>query len=70
MALYYFHVETDGTVRDTIGSEHESLQAAKCRAVKMMSEVLCKQPHIYWDANCYRTTITDADNLILVTVEI
>jgi hypothetical protein len=69
MAKYFFHLTTSHETHDDEGTELDSLQKARCYAVKMIADVLCNSPEEYWEAEVYRVTVTDESRLILFTVE-
>lgn len=70
MSRYYFHLTHSTEVRDEMGEDLGSLQEAKCRAVKIMSQDLCDTPQKFWDGEVYRVTVTDAQGLQLFSVEL
>jgi hypothetical protein len=69
MERYFFHLTSSHDIRDDEGSDHASIDAAKCHAVKLIADVLCKTPEDYWIAELYRVTVSDVKHLILFTVE-
>jgi hypothetical protein len=66
---YFFHLTTSHDRPDNDGTELDSLDAARCHAVQLIADVLCKTPGEYWKAETYRVTVTDETRLILFTVE-
>lgn len=70
MSKYFFHLTSSHDTPDDEGVDLESLEAARCHAVKMIADVLCDTPGEYWKAELYRVTVTDESRLILFTVEV
>jgi hypothetical protein len=69
MSRYFFHLTSSYDTPDDTGAELDSLDAARCHAVKLIADVLCGSPGEYWKAEIYRVTVTDESRLILFTVE-
>ncbi len=63
-----FHLMHDVEVRDGAGVELDDLHAARRHAVKLIAEVLCKEPEQIWKSDVYRVTIGERD-LLLLSVE-
>lgn len=70
MSRFFFHLSSTFDVPDNEGVELDSLEDARCYAVKMIAEVLCTSPERYWEAETYRVTAADERGLTLFTVEI
>jgi hypothetical protein len=69
MPRFYFHLENTVTpVRDTVGAELDSVEAAKCHAVTIIAEALCEHPKGFWEAETYQITVTDEYGLTLFMV--
>jgi len=69
MAKYHFHLTHSEECRDESCVDLETLQAAKCHAVKMISDDLCDAPQKFWDSNVYRVLTTNEEGLHLFSVE-
>ena len=69
MERFFFHLTSTHDTPDLEGAELADLEAARCHAVTMIADVLCKNPRAYWEAEIYRVTVTDHNRLILFTVE-
>ena len=69
MPRYFFHLEHVRIVKDTKGSEHPDLDAAKLHAVKMLAGALADEPQAFWDADVFRMTVSDPDGLALFAIE-
>ena len=69
MARFFFHLTHKAKVRDEAGVELDSLHEAKCHAVKMIADVLCKEPEKLWEADVYSVEASNADGLMLFNVE-
>ena len=69
MSLFYFSLTSGHKNQDTEGTDLASLAMARCHAVKMIADVLCESPEMYWEHECYRVTVTDETGLTLFTVE-
>ncbi|UUR07200.1 DUF6894 family protein [Sphingomonas glaciei] len=69
MSRYHFHLSSGHETRDEEGTDLDSLQEARCYAVRMIAEVLCTSPERYWDSDCYRITVADDTGLTLFMVE-
>ena len=69
MPKFYFHLTHDLEVRDHAGVELEDLHSAKCHAVKMIADTLCEQPEKFWKHDTYRVSVADAQDLLLLSVE-
>ena len=70
MSRFFFHLSTTHDIPDNEGVELDSLDEARCYAVRMIAEVLCTSPERYWETETYRVTAADARGLTLFTVEI
>jgi hypothetical protein len=69
MPRFHFHLMHDVEVRDEAGVELDDLHAAKCHAVKLIADVLCKEPEQFWKSDIYRVSIADERGLLLLSVE-
>jgi hypothetical protein len=69
MPRYFFHLTSGHENLDVDGTDLKSLPMARCHAVKMIAEVLCGSPEMYWEHECYRVTVADETGLTLFTVE-
>lgn len=69
MPKYYFHLTNDVERRDDAGVVLDDLHAAQCHAVKLIADVLCKQPELFWKSDMYRVSIADDRGLLLLSVE-
>jgi len=69
MPRYFFHLEHVRLVRDSEGSEHADLDAAKIHAVKMMASALSDEPRTFWEADVFRMNVADPDGLVLFAIE-
>jgi len=69
MPRYFFHLTHSEEIRDETGVELESVHSAKCHAVKMIADALCKDPDSFWSADTYRVTVSDSTGLVLLSVE-
>ena len=70
MSRFFFHLSTTHDIPDNEGVELDSLDEARCYAVRMIAEVLCTSPERYWETETYRVTAADERGLTLFTVEI
>ena len=70
MSRYFFHLTHSADIRDENGVELESLHAAKCHAVKMIADDLCKSPDKFWETELYRVTVANAEGLMLLSVDV
>jgi hypothetical protein len=70
VARYFFHLEHTKTLTDREGSEHPDLNAAKRHAVKVVADTLSSEPQTFWDSDVFRVTVSEADGLVLFTVEV
>ena len=69
MTRYFFHLEHVRLVKDQKGSDHPDLDAAKLHAVKMVADSLATEPGLFWDADVFRMTVSEADGLVLFAIE-
>lgn len=69
MARYFFHLTSGHENLDTEGTDLASLPRARCHAVKIIADVLCASPEMYWEHECYRITVADTSGLTLFSVE-
>ena len=69
MPRYHFHLTHDVEIRDEGGVELDELHAAKCHAVKLIADVLCEEPELFWKSDTYRVSIADDRGLLLLSVE-
>ena len=70
MPRFFFHLEHVRVVRDTVGSEHANLDAAKLHAVARLADALARAPKVFWDSDVFRMTVSDEDGLGLFTIEL
>ena len=70
MARYFFHLEHTSTLTDREGSEHPDLNSAKRHAVKLIADTLSGEPQAFWDSDVFRVTVSEANGLVLFTVEV
>jgi uncharacterized protein DUF6894 len=66
---FYFHLTHSEDIRDDKGVELASAHDAKCHAVKMIADLLCKTPEKFWETETFRVTVSDAEGLLLLNVE-
>jgi hypothetical protein len=69
MPRFFFHLEHVRVVKDQDGSEHPDLEAAKLHAVRTVADTLAHEPQAFWDADAFRMTVSEADGLVLFTIE-
>ena len=66
---YFFHLTHSEDVRDEAGIELAGLHSAKCHAVKMIADDLCKTPEKFWVNEAYNVSVTNDRGLALFSVE-
>lgn len=66
---FHFRLMHDVEVRDEAGVELDVLHAARRHAVKLIADVLCKEPEQFWKSDVYRVTIAAERDLLLLSVE-
>jgi hypothetical protein len=69
MPRYHFHLTSGHENLDAEGTDLASLPMARGHAVKMIADVLCVSPEMYWEHEVYRVTVADEVGLTLFTVE-
>ena len=65
MPIYHFTVAGEPTGE---GIELESLQAARCEAVKLTGEIFCKGDESFWIEKDWRLNVTNDAGLILFSL--
>ena len=70
MPLYHFNI--DGSVEgpDRDGTELDSLEVAKCEAIKLAGQVICESAGRFWDRAEWSMTVTDERGLALFTLHV
>jgi len=68
MPRYHFNIEDGQSLRDLEGFELESLDVAKCEAVKMAGNIICEEADAFWKSAEWSMTATDATGLTLFTL--
>lgn len=51
------------------GVELADLHSARCHAVKLIADVLCQEPELFWKSDIYRVSMADDRGLLLLSVE-
>jgi hypothetical protein len=69
MPRFRFHLTHDLEVRDESGVELADLHSARRQAVKLIADVLCKEPELFWTSDIYRVSLADDRGLLLLSVE-
>lgn len=64
----------------TIANDHEDWnkqpqklpdhQSAKCAAIRMVADTLCKHPEAFWDDDPHQVTVSDETMMTLFVVDI
>jgi hypothetical protein len=70
MPRYHFNVEDGQSTVDGGGTELESLEVAKCEAVKLAGRTICEAAGEFWDRSEWSMTVTDEDGLTLFTLHV
>jgi len=69
MPRYMFHLEHIRVVKDSEGSEHADLGAAKLHAVRTVAEALASDPQALWDSDVFRMTVSNEDGMVLFRID-
>lgn len=70
MPKFYIDLEEPSGEADVVGQELEDIQAAKCAAIRMIADTLCKHPQAFWDADRHRVRVSDDYGITLFVVDI
>ena len=69
MPRFHFHTEDGRCYPDEDGIELPTFEAARTQAVIVLGEVLKEQPELFLEHDCLRITVTDEDQLTLLTLD-
>jgi hypothetical protein len=70
MPQYVFSLADDHSGWDGEAKELPDVQAAKCVAIRMISDTLCNHPQAFWDAESHQVTVSDEKGLTLFIVDL
>jgi hypothetical protein len=70
MPHYIFTLADDQDDWDGEAEELPDVQAAKCVAIRMISETLCNHPQKFWETDTHQVTVSDEKMLTQFIVEI
>ena len=69
MPKYHFNIDDGDASADFDGAELESLEVAKCEAVKMAGNMICDAAGEFWDRAEWTMTVSDDRGLTLFTLQ-
>ncbi|USQ95753.1 DUF6894 family protein [Caulobacter sp. RL271] len=69
MPRYLFHTQDGHVFHDNEGRELANPAEARRAALNFLSENL-RDNGAFWETGSYQVTVTDADNLVLFTLEV
>ena len=70
MPRYHFNMALPAGPRDEVGQELADVQEAKCAAIQLIADTLCKHAQSFWDADSHRVEVTDGTGLTLFHVDL
>ncbi len=70
MPLYHFNIADAHPAIPCEGIWLDSIQAARCHALKYAGEVLCDQVQSFWNDDDWVLTVSDEDHLTLFVVTV
>lgn len=68
MPRYHFHIEDGRSFPDHDGTELPDLESARIEAIRLFGGLLRDDAPTFWNGDDWIMTVTDADQLILFSV--
>jgi hypothetical protein len=66
---FHFRFEESNSSPEEQRLDLLDVDAAKCRALQFMSDILCDRPRKFWESETCRVTVSDRDGLILFSLD-
>jgi len=70
MPLYYFNIADAHPAIPCEGVWLDSIQAARCHALKYAGDIMCDQLSSFWDDDDWVLTVSDEDHLTLFLITV